>query len=383
MYKKPIYVKIYQDLRGKITSGRFLPGEQLPSENNLRNKFSVSRQTVQHVFALLTNEGLVYRRQGLGTFVAHYAKGADANLDDIVIRLGGINYPKTPLTQFHFKFARRVAELTRNRIKVEVFHSSNLGSGMEQLKQIADGKLDMFGAAVDWLAQLEPAWGITNFPFLFRDLEHLKKYIGSPINKALKNQLLEHLGVRVISDNWLRPSRVIISRKPCFEVENFKRIRLRIPPIPIYSKAWEVFDAVPVEATANVVRDLLDLGRIDAADMPRNAIYEMAAHRSAPFCTYTRHVYSRACLIMSEKRFQNLRADLQHAIVQAGKEIGELYSSSVLDMFLADKEKMISEGARFIETDIEPFKQLVKPLARKIDQSGEWSPGLYEEIQKL
>jgi GntR family transcriptional regulator len=47
------------------------PGDPLPSEAELCDRFSVSRMTVRQALAELTNDGLVERRRGQGTFVAH------------------------------------------------------------------------------------------------------------------------------------------------------------------------------------------------------------------------------------------------------------------------------------------------------------------------
>jgi GntR family transcriptional regulator len=47
------------------------PGAPLPSEAELCERFSVSRMTVRQALAELTNDGLVERRRGQGTFVAH------------------------------------------------------------------------------------------------------------------------------------------------------------------------------------------------------------------------------------------------------------------------------------------------------------------------
>jgi len=66
---KPRHEQISDWLRDKILSDTFSEGDQLPSESDLRSKFNVSRVTVRHALKTLENEGLIYRRQGLGSFV--------------------------------------------------------------------------------------------------------------------------------------------------------------------------------------------------------------------------------------------------------------------------------------------------------------------------
>ena len=60
-------------MRRRITTGAWRPGQQLPTLQELVATFGVSRVTVRQAVAILENEGLVWRRQGKGTFVAEGA----------------------------------------------------------------------------------------------------------------------------------------------------------------------------------------------------------------------------------------------------------------------------------------------------------------------
>jgi len=62
------YMRIAEDLRGKINSHEIKPGEQLPSELELRSQYSASRNTVLDAVKLLRDEGLVETRPGQGWF---------------------------------------------------------------------------------------------------------------------------------------------------------------------------------------------------------------------------------------------------------------------------------------------------------------------------
>lgn len=65
----PVYRQIAAAIRGEIESGRLGPGEQVPSENVLMEKYSAARPTVRQAVALLKAEGLVYAQRGRGAFV--------------------------------------------------------------------------------------------------------------------------------------------------------------------------------------------------------------------------------------------------------------------------------------------------------------------------
>jgi len=65
---------ISEQLRSRILSKEFQPGEQLPSEHQLISEFEVSRITVRRVIANLVNQGLVVARRGKGVFVKEQQK---------------------------------------------------------------------------------------------------------------------------------------------------------------------------------------------------------------------------------------------------------------------------------------------------------------------
>ncbi|HVN53639.1 MAG TPA: GntR family transcriptional regulator [Anaerolineaceae bacterium] len=67
----PLYVQIRNSLHEDISKKILQPGQKLPSEDELAVRFGVSRMTVRQGISDLIDEGLLYRRHGVGTFVAH------------------------------------------------------------------------------------------------------------------------------------------------------------------------------------------------------------------------------------------------------------------------------------------------------------------------
>lgn len=67
----PLYVQIRRALRQDMLNNVLEPGQRLPSEDELAVKFGVSRMTVRQGISELVEEGLLYRRHGVGTFVAY------------------------------------------------------------------------------------------------------------------------------------------------------------------------------------------------------------------------------------------------------------------------------------------------------------------------
>lgn len=66
----PLSAQLAQLLREQIRSGDLAPGDRVPSEPQLARTYCVSRDTAQRALAMLTDEGLITRRRGVGSLVA-------------------------------------------------------------------------------------------------------------------------------------------------------------------------------------------------------------------------------------------------------------------------------------------------------------------------
>jgi DNA-binding LacI/PurR family transcriptional regulator len=66
----PVYREIMGFIQDEIKSGRWKPGNQIPSESQLMQEFSTSRITVTRALQELESRGIIYRIKGKGSFVA-------------------------------------------------------------------------------------------------------------------------------------------------------------------------------------------------------------------------------------------------------------------------------------------------------------------------
>ena len=72
-----LYAKIEETIATEIAQGEYRPGDQLPTEDELLQRFQVSRITVRRAIQNLVSRGLLEIRRGLGTFVLSPRIGAE------------------------------------------------------------------------------------------------------------------------------------------------------------------------------------------------------------------------------------------------------------------------------------------------------------------
>lgn len=66
----PAYYQLARLLYERIMSGGLRPGDRVPSENELSDRYDISRMTARKALSLLADEGLLRRDRGKGTFVS-------------------------------------------------------------------------------------------------------------------------------------------------------------------------------------------------------------------------------------------------------------------------------------------------------------------------
>ena len=79
------YIQLANALRASIAAGEYKSTNRLPTEQQLMQKFGVSRQTVRNALEILAGDGLIQRRQGSGTVILEQKPKSENNTIAIVI----------------------------------------------------------------------------------------------------------------------------------------------------------------------------------------------------------------------------------------------------------------------------------------------------------
>jgi GntR family transcriptional regulator len=117
---QPLYMQIKALLMAGLDSGEWPPGEAVPSETALAQRFKVSQGTVRKALDELAAQSLVIRRQGKGTFVSTHTEEKTSLFRFLRIRRndGRDEYP-----------ASRLLDVRRGKASGEVARALELKSG--------------------------------------------------------------------------------------------------------------------------------------------------------------------------------------------------------------------------------------------------------------
>jgi GntR family histidine utilization transcriptional repressor len=122
---EPIYLQIKKAIQQRIVSGEWPSGQKLPSENELVNALDVSRMTINRALRELTQEGLIERVHGLGSFVAEAPRHMSLiELQDIALEIAqhGRQHSSRVLSQATVSADARVAAQMQIPVGSPVYH---------------------------------------------------------------------------------------------------------------------------------------------------------------------------------------------------------------------------------------------------------------------
>lgn len=71
----PLYEAAKRKILKRLETREWLPGAKLPPEGELSRELGVSVGTLRHAVGELCDEGILWRRQGSGTYVRSYRDG--------------------------------------------------------------------------------------------------------------------------------------------------------------------------------------------------------------------------------------------------------------------------------------------------------------------
>ena len=149
----------------------------------------------------------------------------------VVLKLGTIEAPTNPFSVSCGRMVKLVEERSGGRLKIEFFPASQLGNAITQIEGVMMGTQDMFATAAEWMAQFEKDYNILALAFAFRDQNHLQTFFKSALNTAIKEKLRKDRGIRIIAENWERPARVLLSKKPVYSPKDLRESKCGCPKL--------------------------------------------------------------------------------------------------------------------------------------------------------
>jgi tripartite ATP-independent transporter DctP family solute receptor len=225
-------------------------------------------------------------------------------------------------TKAMVRFEELVKKYYGKPINFVLHKNSELGLDKQYFEYMAQGKaVDYAIVSPAHMSTFSKAAPFIDAPFLFRDLAHWNKVLDADLLKPVADEVAAKADVMLIGYAG-GGTRNIFSNKPATNMAELKGLKIRVQGAPIWSRTFAAAGMAPTVIAYNEVYNAIQNGVIQAGENEAAGVEQMKFFEVGPNLILTQHAITIRPLCFSGKTFKKLPADLQAAIVKAGKEAG-------------------------------------------------------------
>ena len=237
----------------------------------------------------------------------------------IVIKFSHVVANDTPKGKAADFFAKRAAELTKGRVKVEVYPNSQLYKDKEEMEALQLGSVQMLAPSLSKFAPLGvKEFEVFDLPFIFDDYNDLHKVTAGPVGAKLLKKL-ESRGITGLA-YWDNGFKVMSANKPIKNVEDYKGLKMRIQSSKVLDAQMRALGALPQVLAFSETYQALQTGVVDGTENPPSNLYTQKMHEVQKYVSVTNHGYLGYAVVVNKKFWDGLPADIRAALTKAMAE---------------------------------------------------------------
>jgi tripartite ATP-independent transporter DctP family solute receptor len=313
--------------------------------------------------------------RGLVAALCLLTVGSARAADQITLKLGYGQPTTSPRHQAAEKFAAWVAEQTGGRVKVRLFPNETLGPDKQMTEMVAAGTLDMTIASAGVVASYASRLAVFELPFLFASMDRVAAVLDGPVGDELAKDLPAK-GLRLLG-YWDNGFRQVTNGKRAIErPEDLKGLKLRTPDNRMTLDIFTTLGASPAPLAFPELYLALAQGMFDGQENPIVNIHSAKFYEVQRFLSITNHKYESTPLLVSERTWQKLPADVQRVLKEGGIRFAAEHRRLNQQNEAKDLAELQAKGMKVNRPDLKPFREATKGIYAK------WTPVLGEDLVK-
>lgn len=282
----------------------------------------------------------------------------------VTLRSADIHPDGYPTVEAVKYFGELVEKGTSGRIKVQVFHSAQLGQEKETIEQARFGVIDLNRINMGPFNNIIAETLIPSLPFIFRDTAHMRKVMDGPIGEQiLKSFESQGLVGLAFYDSGARS--FYNSKRPIKTLADMKGMKVRVIQSDLFLDLVNALGANATPMPPGEVYSALQTGVVDGAENNWPSYDSFRHFEVAKFYSITEHSLSPEVFVMSKRSFDKLSPADQEVVRKAAKEsvlkMRELWEAREK----ASEAKVRAAGVQVNSVDKAPFIEAMKPIYEK------------------
>jgi len=287
-----------------------------------------------------------------------------------IIKFSHVVAADTPKGKAADFFAKRAAELTKGKVKVEVYANSSLYKDGEEMSSLQLGSVQMLAPS---LAKFGPLgvkeFEAFDFPFMFDDATELHKVTQGPEGAALLAKL-EPKGIKGLA-YWDNGFHIMSANKPLHAVADFKGQKMRIQSSKVLDAQMRALGALPQVMAFSELYQALQSGVVDGTEGVPSNFYTQKIFEVQKHMTISNHGHLAYAVIVNKPFWDGLPADIRTTLTGAMKDATTYANAIAATENVQALEKIKASGKTTVYTltpaESTEWKKALMPVHKEME----------------
>ena len=293
------------------------------------------------------------------------------------------NLPEThPMNVRAREMSAAIKQETNGAVDIQIFPSSQLGSDTDTLSQIRAGGVEFFTLSGLILSALVPAASINGMGFVFPDYDTVWKAMDGDLGAYVRGQIAKTnlMAMEKIWDNGFRQTTT--STKPVYSPDDFRGMKLRVPPSPLWTSMFKAFDAAPASINFNEVYSALQTKIVDGQENPLAIISTAKLYEVQKYCSLTNHMWDGFWFLANKDAWNRLPENMR-AIVARNINAAALKERDDVAKLNANlQQDLAGKGLAFNKTDAAAFRDKLRSAGFYNEWKGKYGEEAWGILEK-
>ncbi|MCL4768059.1 MAG: TRAP transporter substrate-binding protein [Hyphomicrobiaceae bacterium] len=246
---------------------------------------------------------------------------ATTGLAQTTVRVGHDQPESSTHHQAALQWKALVEQRTGGKLKVQVFPSSQLGSGIQMVEQVQAGAVEVAILPTAWIAPIAPSVQVLDLPFLFPSREVAHRVVDGPAGEAIL-QPLEKVNIKGVAF-WESGFKQFTGSFPIRQPADYKGTKIRTMPAPVIQEQFKAFGAVPTMINFSELYSALQQKVVDGQENPIATIANMRFFEVQKHLTLSDHGFIAYVFMINKPFLEKLPADQREVLLASAREAGK------------------------------------------------------------
>jgi len=265
------------------------------------------------------------------------------------------------------KFAELVGQKSGGKITVKLFPGGTLGPDLQVVSAMQGGTVEMNVMNASLLAGNVKEMALFDIPYLIANAKEADAIADGPVGKKLLDKLQER-GLVGLAYWDLGFRHMHTTKKPIDKAEDFKGLKMRVIPTPIYVEFMNSLGANAVPMPFTETYTALEQGAIDGMTNPLLNILDGKYNEVTKHLTLTNHMYTPQAVIVSKKFWDKLSAEEKKILQDAATETAVYQRKVARDAAAKVLDEVKKKGMvvhEFPAAEQAKLREMAKPVVAK------------------